>query len=174
MSTPPAGWHPDPHDPNLDRWWDGQQWTDRTRRRGSTAATAAEARNGKRIAMVVAGVLALIGIGFFVKSVADQPSSEERAAEAAVTSAQRAAADARSEELRYLTGLEITCEKQVRAQLKAPSTAEFTDVRTERKSDKRYVVTTGAVDSQNSFGAQIRTHFTCTHFGGSTTVEFTN
>jgi hypothetical protein len=27
---PPAGWHPDPDDPQLLRWWDGSRWTDHT------------------------------------------------------------------------------------------------------------------------------------------------
>ncbi|MFD6860322.1 DUF2510 domain-containing protein [Rhodococcus sp. NPDC060090] len=26
-----AGWHPDPHNPGLERWWDGQQWGEQTR-----------------------------------------------------------------------------------------------------------------------------------------------
>lgn len=33
--NPPAGWHPDPYDPSIDRYWDGQQWTNQTRPRGS-------------------------------------------------------------------------------------------------------------------------------------------
>ncbi|MGX4712373.1 DUF4352 domain-containing protein [Rhodococcus ruber] len=32
--NPLGGWHPDPVDPNLDRYWDGQQWTSQTRPRG--------------------------------------------------------------------------------------------------------------------------------------------
>ncbi|MCT7292356.1 DUF2510 domain-containing protein [Rhodococcus sp. PAE-6] len=35
MNPPPAGWHPDPYDPSIDRYWDGQQWTNQTRPRGS-------------------------------------------------------------------------------------------------------------------------------------------
>jgi hypothetical protein len=27
VSIPPS-WHPDPHDPTMLRWWDGNQWTD--------------------------------------------------------------------------------------------------------------------------------------------------
>ena len=27
---PPAGWHPDPDDPQLLRWWNGSRWTDHT------------------------------------------------------------------------------------------------------------------------------------------------
>jgi len=36
--THPAGWHPDPGNPNLERYWDGQQWTDQTRSRSQLAA----------------------------------------------------------------------------------------------------------------------------------------
>ncbi|HEY5708138.1 MAG TPA: DUF2510 domain-containing protein [Solirubrobacterales bacterium] len=31
----PAGWYPDPRDPAQDRYWDGEQWTEQTRRRQS-------------------------------------------------------------------------------------------------------------------------------------------
>jgi uncharacterized protein YbjQ (UPF0145 family) len=27
-TQPPAGWHPDPHDPSQLRYWDGSQWTE--------------------------------------------------------------------------------------------------------------------------------------------------
>jgi len=37
--NPPAGWHPDPYDPSIERYWDGLQWTDRTRPRGGEAPT---------------------------------------------------------------------------------------------------------------------------------------
>ncbi|MCT1394675.1 excalibur calcium-binding domain-containing protein [Microbacterium sp. p3-SID338] len=30
MSTPPAGWFPDPENPKQTRWWDGEQWTAQT------------------------------------------------------------------------------------------------------------------------------------------------
>jgi hypothetical protein len=29
----PAGWYPDPHDPSRDRYWDGERWTEQTRKR---------------------------------------------------------------------------------------------------------------------------------------------
>ena len=29
-APPPPGWHPDPHQPGLWRWWDGTQWTAQT------------------------------------------------------------------------------------------------------------------------------------------------
>jgi hypothetical protein len=30
VRLPPPGWHPDPDDPQLLRWWDGKEWTDHT------------------------------------------------------------------------------------------------------------------------------------------------
>src|SRR5262245_38063453 len=51
------------------------------------------------------------------------------------------------------------CEDAVKDQLKAPSTAKFTNERY-TDSDPSWLVT-GDVDAQNSFGAMIRSHFTC-------------
>lgn len=31
MTTAPPGWHPDPNDPDLQRYWDGEGWTTQTR-----------------------------------------------------------------------------------------------------------------------------------------------
>lgn len=171
MTTPPAGWHPDPADSNLDRWWDGRQWTDRTRPRGSTAATTAEARNGKRIAAIAAGILVVIGIGFFVKSIANQPSDEERAAAAAASTSREAASDRAYQEQLLLTRAEMTCEELVKDSLKSPGTAEFVDVTTKARPDGK-VVTTGSVDSQNGFGASVRSSFTCTTHNERTVLDF--
>ncbi len=54
------------------------------------------------------------------------------------------------------------CENWVSERLRAPSTADFSGVaRSEiTKTDIGYDVT-GYVDSQNGFGAQIRSDFTC-------------
>lgn len=171
MTTPNAGWHPDPADPNLDRWWDGRQWTDRTRPRGTTAATATEARNGKRLAAIAAGVLVLIGIGFFVKSIGDQPSEEEQAAAAAASTSREAASDRAYQEQLLLTRAEMTCQELVTGSLKSPGTAEFVDVTTKARPDGK-VVTTGSVDSQNGFGALIRSSFTCTTQNERTVLDF--
>lgn len=39
--NPPAGWHPDPYDPAIDRYWDGAQWTGHTRLKDTDPATQA-------------------------------------------------------------------------------------------------------------------------------------
>lgn len=54
----------------------------------------------------------------------------------------------------------IMCEQFVERRLKSPSTAEFSQ-ETQRKSGAGWTVT-GAVDSQNSFGAMVRNRFRCT------------
>ncbi|WP_261393052.1 DUF2510 domain-containing protein [Rhodococcus sp. BP22] len=43
--TPPPGWHPDPSEPGLLRYWDGTQWTEHTQSAAEPTAagpTAAE------------------------------------------------------------------------------------------------------------------------------------
>jgi hypothetical protein len=52
------------------------------------------------------------------------------------------------------------CEDQIRNQLKSPATAQFTNVSAaDRDWDGIYL--TGDVDAQNSFGAMLRTRWTC-------------
>lgn len=52
------------------------------------------------------------------------------------------------------------CQSAVKDRLKAPSTADFSSVAAEVKPGLWRV--TGDVDAQNSFGAQVRTAYTCT------------
>lgn len=68
--TTPAGWHPDPSDPNQIRYWDGQQWTGRTQPRPqpagpqqSTPQPPKKSNAWKVIAAVVAvfAVISVIG-----------------------------------------------------------------------------------------------------------------
>jgi hypothetical protein len=55
------------------------------------------------------------------------------------------------------------CQERVAAELKAPSTADFPgyDERSISHSGVDWFVTS-YVDAQNSFGAKLRTHYTCT------------
>ena len=58
-----------------------------------------------------------------------------------------------------------TCKESVKNQLKSPSTAKFSDIDTVSEGGDNYTVS-GHVDSENSFGAMIRSSWTCT-FDGS-------
>ena len=57
------------------------------------------------------------------------------------------------------TSAEVMCEEFIERRLKAPGSAEYTKPST-TKQDATYSVV-GAVDSQNSFGAQVRNDYTC-------------
>lgn len=58
----------------------------------------------------------------------------------------------------------IVCERAVKEQLKAPSTAKFSGSYATAKSGGGYRVE-GNVDSQNSFGAMIRARYVCESSG---------
>lgn len=61
----------------------------------------------------------------------------------------------------------MACEDAMRAKLKAPSTAEFSGAQT-ALADGVWTVD-GHVDAQNSFGAQLRSRYTCSvMFNGAT------
>ena len=52
------------------------------------------------------------------------------------------------------------CEKQILAQLKAPSTADFGDYKVLRRDNGAFVVL-GIVDAENAFGAKLRSQYRC-------------
>ena len=58
------------------------------------------------------------------------------------------------------SGAEVACKQFVRERLKSPSTAEFPRPVTENLYESRWRVE-GVVDSQNGFGAMVRTQYTC-------------
>jgi hypothetical protein len=77
--NPPAGWQPDPYDPSIERFWDGNQWTDRIRPRGPETPTqdfgtvtqgGDPSRGGGKkrrkwpwiVAVVIVGLIALVAI----------------------------------------------------------------------------------------------------------------
>ena len=57
------------------------------------------------------------------------------------------------------TSAEVMCEEFIEKRLKAPATADYTDPTTS-KDGATYTVA-GAVDSENGFGAKIRTRYVC-------------
>ncbi|CAM3590503.1 hypothetical protein [Deinococcus frigens] len=70
-----------------------------------------------------------------------------------------------------------TCEKLVKDSLKAPATAKVSNYYTDQNNGDLVgtfasgFLWRGYVDSENSFGANIRTRFTCTTEAGSDTVR---
>lgn len=70
---------------------------------------------------------------------------------------------------KYIKGMDkvmanLLCEKNVKKKLKSPSTAEFariTEVSAEQSTDQTKWVIRTHVDSQNSFGATVRSQVVC-------------
>lgn len=128
-----------------DQFWDSLSSADRTMLkvvveanapRRSTAATCG-------IVVVVLGVVMVGLVLFLVVTTSEEPSPE------------------RAEE-RVKHDAWFTCQGFVKDRLKAPSTAEFCryqDAQVAVDGEKYRVV--GCVDSQNSFGANIRSSFMC-------------
>ncbi len=87
--NPPAGWHPDPVDPAIDRYWDGNGWTEQTRPKGSDTPTqvfgavnpgdSPSTGNGKKRRkwpwVVGAGFVGLLALGAVVGEEQPTPDS---------------------------------------------------------------------------------------------------
>jgi hypothetical protein len=67
-------------------------------------------------------------------------------------------------------GAKNACQVAVDNELKAPSTARYTDMLASKDGPSWLV--NGKVDAQNSFGAQIRSSFKCTVTNGTATVDY--
>ena len=55
--TTPAGWYPDPQQPTTQRYWDGQQWTDRTTTSVAGAGLSNFARSEENVTRAIEAVL---------------------------------------------------------------------------------------------------------------------
>ena len=94
----PAGWHPDPHDPNIVRWWDGQQWTQHTQPKagapvaqptpsaGATPPTPPKKKWPVVVGVVVAAMIGLTILGS-IGSTDDEPEAETKASATSSTTA---------------------------------------------------------------------------------------
>lgn len=100
--------------------------------------------------LVIGGILVIvivIALNVFGSMRASHPTDEDKQAES-----------------------QVACEDVVKENLKSPSTASFSN-ETASGTDGQYTVT-GDVDSQNGFGATVRSHFTCESDGS--TVHLTS
>ncbi|NMM91224.1 hypothetical protein B2J88_44150 [Rhodococcus sp. SRB_17] len=101
--NPPAGWNPDPFEPSIDRYWDGQRWTGETRPNGIGASTRVpgapgapvpdpEAPAGKRKWPWIAGAAGVAMAGFVAIGVAGGSGESEGSTKPVVTSSTTVAA----------------------------------------------------------------------------------
>ncbi len=178
---PPAGWYPDQSDASKEVYWDGSTWTNARRPKEQLVpATEPAAAPKKRKILVDApvtsarqagpepakgaklwvGIIAFIAFIAFISIVwsngdSGSPAPDVPAAPVADIGDEYEAWD--------------VCQQNVDKRLKAPATAgypmrsEFDIIRAGETYRMR-----AWVDSENSFGAQIRTYFTCevTHTTG--------
>ena len=124
---------------------------------------------GWRKPAVIAGAVVVafgLHVGYNVVTGADAKHEASVQAEAD----EKAARDASAAELQAKSSAEITCEKLVTNRLKSPATADFTGVTTYKDTVGDYI-TKGNVDSENSFGANIRTTFLCITHQGTTRID---
>ncbi|QSE90315.1 DUF2510 domain-containing protein [Rhodococcus pseudokoreensis] len=175
-STTPAGWYPDPQRKAVARWHDGTGWTKHTTN-ASTPPPPPKPPWGWKQWLVVAGAV-VVAFGVYVGYHAiTGPTAEEQEAteqsQAAAAAASEAAFDARSAELAAQSSAEITCEKLVTNNLKTPATADFVEVTTYEDTAGDWI-TKGAVDAENTFGANVRTTFLCITHQGTTRIDRIN
>lgn len=161
MSDRPAGWYPHPGDPSRNLYWDGERFLDAPpgeRRQGLAPPVPAEPEmsyaeqmrqafneppdysrrpsGGAIVKWVV--VLAVAGLVVWVAT-RDWSGGPEKP-------------DGR--------GAQVICHDFVKDALKSPSTADFSD---ESHAGKSPIWTVrGQVDSENSFGAVVRSSYVCT------------
>lgn len=72
-ATPPPGWYPDPTNAGDQRWWDGHQWTDKTRPPTMSSdwrGWLARSPRAETIGRIVACAAALGTVGAFLVSLA--------------------------------------------------------------------------------------------------------
>ncbi|MFE7423157.1 DUF2510 domain-containing protein [Rhodococcus sp. NPDC057529] len=60
--TPPPGWHQDPADANLLRYWDGTQWTEQTQPKPSQTLPPRKKGGVGKVLLILAAVLVVMGI----------------------------------------------------------------------------------------------------------------
>ena len=147
-----AGWY-DIGD-GIERRHDGEQWTDERRpRAGEAAGDDRRAEGGGESAETAKkggpgclfGCLGLIAIPLVFFIVALATGSNNDNGDDSLSGRQASA--------------EYACEQYVTDNLKSPSTADFTGT---TASGAGPFTVTGEVDSQNGFGATVRSSFSCT------------
>jgi hypothetical protein len=132
--TAPAGWYPQAD--GSQRYWDGTSWTPPTTSDDEADEAVARAKANNRWFFGVIAVILLVGGCTWASG--RSGSQHVGPTDASVS----------------------RCESAVKAQLKSPSTAEFSDHRWGDRSGGGFILR-GSVDSENGFGAMIRSTWIC-------------
>lgn len=140
----PAGWYPDRDMVDTVRYWDGGAWTDKVapapspvdESAGSVEESVKEEPAAKYAGVSCLSVIALVIVLFLIGTFSGDDTDEGTT-----------------------YGAQSACEDFVKGRLKAPGTADFSNTQSQETATGWTV--TGAVDSENSFGASLRMTYTC-------------
>lgn len=135
MSNAAPGWYPQPD--GTQRYWDGKGWTEHTA--PAPTEPVEKKTGGSGCIWVIVAAIALGGILWWLSGLGSKPSVSNES-----------------------TAWSL-CKTKMSGRLKAPATAGYPMLSELNwtKSGSTYTFPAW-VDAENSFGAQIRTRFTCT------------
>jgi hypothetical protein len=164
----PAGWYPDPAGRPQQRFWDGTTWREEVR--PFPAPNSANAKPAAPVAQkpkaapkqTAIGCGVLLALALILGSVMSSCVANAGKVDPATLGDGGHA--------------KVACRGMVEDKLKAPSTADFSNESVSGSGTSWNVA--GLVDSQNSFGAKIRSSYTCSltyspsdhQWGGSASV----
>jgi hypothetical protein len=167
--TTPPGWYDDPDKLGLERYWDGRQWTEDTQPKAKPKPAQKATPVNPRLLFTPAKEKSSggLGCGLIVLIVFVLWAGSCIASGGGSGGSGGTRADVGSG-----VGAWVICQDFVEDRLTAPSTAEYPagySQYTTSLGDRTFRVD-AYVDAENSFGAMIRTDFTCTvRYQGSET-----
>lgn len=147
----PAGWYPDPAGQPQQRFWDGATWRDEVRPFPAPNAASANAEGPATQKSDVTPKQTAIGCGVLLVLALILGSI--------MSSCVANAGKVDPASLGDGGHAKVACRGMVQDKLKAPSTADFSNESVARSGAGWNVA--GTVDSQNSFGAKVRSSYSC-------------
>lgn len=148
---PSPGWYRDPGGLPFERWWDGSSWTSASRGLPPWVDPAGNPErssfSGRRRWLMIGGIVvaAVVAAGVASELMTDDRAVEEARARKVLREGRSAAA--------------VACREFVGRALTSPATAQFSGRESVSGSGPWTVRST--VDSENGFGALVRSRFVC-------------